>query len=82
MADSLQTETVKSKFMEALQRYQLVEQQQRQRQKDRVARQFKIVKQDATSEEIAEVVNSVGEGSKQIFATAVGALIYVSLVFY
>jgi syntaxin 1B/2/3 len=64
---------LKSKFMDALQRYQKMEQQHREKQRERVARQFKIVKQDATPEEIAAVVDDSGPGSNQIFAQAVRA---------
>ena len=59
--------------MDALQRYQKVEQQHREKQRERVARQFKIVKQDATPEEIAAVVDDSGPGSNQVFAQAVRA---------
>lgn len=62
---------VKSKFTEALQRYQKVEQQHREKERERVARQFKIVKPNATPEETAAVVNEAGAGSNQIFAQAV-----------
>jgi len=61
----------KAKFMDALQHYQKVEQQHREKQRERVARQFKIVKQDATPEEIAAVVDDSGPGSNQVFARAV-----------
>lgn len=60
--------------MDALQRYQKAEQQHREKQRETVARQFKIVKQDATPEEIAAVVDDTGPGSNQIFAQAVGAI--------
>lgn len=65
------TGVLKSKFMDALQHYQKVEQLHREKQRERVARQFKIVKQDATPEEIAAVVDDSGSGSNQIFAQAV-----------
>jgi len=68
-----QTGVLKSKFMDALQRYQKVEQQHREKQRERVARQFKIVKQDATPEEIAAVVDDSGPGSNQIFAEAISS---------
>ncbi|KZP24797.1 t-SNARE [Athelia psychrophila] len=64
---------VKSKFTEALQRYQKVEQQHREKERERVARQFKIVKPNATPEETAAVVNEAGAGSNQIFAQAVSS---------
>jgi len=63
-----QTNLVKTKFVEGIQRYQQVEQQYRQRSKQRMERQFKIVKPDATPEEIREVVNDDGGG--QIFSQA------------
>jgi len=68
-----QTGVLKSNFMAALQRYQKVEQQHREKQRERVARQFKIVKQDATAEEIAAVVDDAGPGSDRIFAQAVSS---------
>ncbi|KAH7923873.1 t-SNARE [Leucogyrophana mollusca] len=61
---------VRSKFMETLQRYQDVERQYRARYKQRVERQFKIVKPDATPEEVAAVVNDDSGGGSQIFAQA------------
>jgi len=63
-----QTGLVKSKFMEAIQNYQTVEQQYRQRYKQRLERQYKIVKPDATPEEVRAVVED-GEGG-QVFSQA------------
>jgi syntaxin 1B/2/3 len=63
-----QTALVKSKFVEAIQNYQSVEQQYRQRYKQRMERQFKIVKPDATPEEVRAVVNDDNGG--QIFSQA------------
>jgi syntaxin 1B/2/3 len=63
-----QTNLVKTKFVEAIQVYQQVEQQYRQKSKQRMERQFKIVKPDATPEEIREVVNDDSGG--QIFSQA------------
>ncbi|EIN07475.1 t-SNARE [Punctularia strigosozonata HHB-11173 SS5] len=63
-----QTGLVKSKFVEAIQNYQGVEQQYRQRYKQRMERQFKIVKPDATPEEVKAVVND--ESGGQIFSQA------------
>jgi len=63
-----QTGLVKSKFVEAIQQYQSVEQQYRQKHKQRLERQFKIVKPDATPEEIRAVVDN--EGNPQIFQQA------------
>ncbi|KAF9264779.1 t-SNARE [Marasmius fiardii PR-910] len=64
-----QTALVKSKFVEAIQNYQTVEQQYRTKYKQRMERQFKIVKPDATPEEVKAVVND--ESGGQIFQQAV-----------
>jgi len=63
-----QTGLVKQKFVEAIQNYQQVEQQYRSKYKQRMERQFKIVKPDATPEEVKAVVNDDQGG--QIFAQA------------
>jgi len=63
-----QTAFVKSKFVEAIQNYQQVEQQYRQKYKQRIERQIKIVKPDATADEVQAVVND--EGGGQIFSQA------------
>ncbi|KAF9532284.1 t-SNARE [Crepidotus variabilis] len=63
-----QTALVKSKFVEAIQNYQGVEQQYRTKYKQRMERQFKIVKPDATPEEVRAVVND--EQGGQIFSQA------------
>lgn len=63
-----QTALVRSKFVEAIQNYQGVEQQYRTKYKQRMERQFKIVKPDATPEEIRAVVNDTEGG--QIFSSA------------
>ncbi|KAF7779084.1 hypothetical protein Agabi119p4_3429 [Agaricus bisporus var. burnettii] len=63
-----QTALVKSKFVEAIQNYQQVEQQYRTKYKQRMERQYKIVKPDATPEEIRAVVNDTG--NDQIFSQA------------
>jgi len=65
-----QTSLVRSKFIEALQNYQQVEQQYRARYRQRVERQFKIVKPDATPEEVAAVVRSDQGAGGQVFAQA------------
>ncbi|KAI0281463.1 t-SNARE [Russula aff. rugulosa BPL654] len=65
-----QTSLVRSKFVEALQNYQQVEQQYRTRYRQRVERQFKIVKPDATQEEVAAVVQSDQGAGGQVFAQA------------
>jgi len=63
-----QTALVKAKFVEAIQNYQTVEQQYRQKYKQRMERQFKIVKPDASPEEVKAVVND--EQGGQIFSQA------------
>ncbi|KAI0082747.1 t-SNARE [Panus rudis PR-1116 ss-1] len=63
-----QTGLVKQKFIEAIQSYQTVEQQYRTKYKQRLERQFKIVKPDATPEEVKAVVNDDQGG--QIFSQA------------
>jgi len=65
-----QTSLVRSKFIEALQNYQQVEQQYRARYRQRVERQFKIVKPDATPEEVTAVVESDQGAGGQVFAQA------------
>jgi len=63
-----QTGLVKSKFVEAIQNYQTVEQQFRQKYKQRLERQYKIVKPDATPDEIQAVVEEDNGG--QVFSQA------------
>jgi len=64
-----QTGLVKSKFVEAIQNYQAVEQQHRQKYKQRLERQYKIVKPDATPEEVRAAVEDDGGG--RVFSQAV-----------
>jgi len=63
-----QTGLVKAKFKEAIQNYQDVEKQYRQKYKARMERQYRIVKPDATPEEIRAAVND--EQGGQVFAQA------------
>ncbi|KAH9945957.1 t-SNARE [Epithele typhae] len=63
-----QTGLVKQKFMEAIQNYQTVEQQHRQKYKQRLERQYKIVKPDASPEEVKAVVDDDQGG--QVFSQA------------
>jgi len=63
-----QTGLVKSKFVEAIQNYQEVERQYRQKYKQRMERQFRIVKPDATPEEVKAVVDD--DQGAQIFSQA------------
>ncbi|KAF8557234.1 t-SNARE [Imleria badia] len=62
---------VHGKFVETLQRYQTVEQQYRQRYRDRVERQFRIVKPDATADEVSAIVDDTQGGSNAIFLQAI-----------
>jgi len=63
-----QTGLVKTKFVEAIQNYQAVEQQHRQKYKQRLERQYKIVKPDATPEEVRAAVEDDGGG--RVFSQA------------
>jgi syntaxin 1B/2/3 len=63
---------VREKFKEAIQSYQTVEQQFRQRYKQRMERQFKIVKPDASPDEVRAVVEDTQGG--QVFQQAVRVL--------
>ncbi|KAI0341800.1 t-SNARE [Trametopsis cervina] len=63
-----QTALVKQKFVEAIQNYQAAEQQYRTKYKQRLERQFKIVKPDATPDEVKAVVNDDSGG--QVFSQA------------
>ncbi|TCD64439.1 syntaxin [Steccherinum ochraceum] len=64
------TSFARAKFVEALQNYQNVERDYRAKYKQRVERQFKIVKPDATKEEISAVVDDAQGGGEQVFASA------------
>jgi len=63
-----QASFIKSKFVEAIQNYQSVEQQYRTKYKQRLERQFRIVKPDATPDEVRAAVND--ENGGQVFAQA------------
>jgi len=63
-----QTGAIKQRFLEAIQNYQNVERQYRTKYKQRMERQFKIVKPNASPEEIRAVVND--EQGGQIFSQA------------
>ncbi|KAF8201684.1 syntaxin-like protein [Pholiota molesta] len=58
---------LRAKFLEAIQDYQREEQEGRAKSKARVERQLKIVKPDATPDEVAAAVSG---GGQQIFAQA------------
>ncbi|KAK7457836.1 hypothetical protein VKT23_010180 [Stygiomarasmius scandens] len=60
---------IRSRFMESIQEYQRVEQDFNSKSRERAARQYKIVKPDATPEEIKELVSN-GVESQGIFAEA------------
>lgn len=55
--------------MEAIQRYQTVEQESRKKQRQKMERQFKIVKPDASPEEVQSVLDSSNQGT-QMFQQA------------
>ncbi|KIY50935.1 t-SNARE, partial [Fistulina hepatica ATCC 64428] len=61
---------VHNKFVEALQNYQRAEQEATHRAQQQIARQFRIVKPDATQEEVKQVVDG---GGGQIFAEALSS---------
>jgi len=63
-----QTNVVKSRFVAAIQEYQQAEQQYRQKSRQQMERQVRIVKPDATQDEIAAVVND--ESGGQVFSKA------------
>ncbi|KIM49203.1 hypothetical protein M413DRAFT_99881 [Hebeloma cylindrosporum] len=58
---------LRKKFLEAIEDYQREEQESRLRSRQRVERQLKIVKPDATPEEVAVAVDG---GGQQVFAQA------------
>ncbi|KAL1409517.1 hypothetical protein Q8F55_003500 [Vanrija albida] len=62
-----QADTVKTRFQKALSEHQQVEKDYRQKTRDRAARQFKIVKPDASEAEIQQIVDS---GDTQVFSQA------------
>ncbi|KZO97925.1 t-SNARE [Calocera viscosa TUFC12733] len=63
-----QIAATKARFIELIQNYQGVEQQFRSKYKQRMERQFKIVKPDATPEEVRAVVDN--DQGEQIFSQA------------
>ncbi|KAF9034975.1 t-SNARE [Hymenopellis radicata] len=65
-----QIKLVKSKFMDAIQEYRRVEQDFSNKSKQRVGRQFKIVKPEATEAEVQQVIDHSSSGT-QIFSDAV-----------
>ncbi len=63
-----QSDNVANKFKTSLQRYQSMEANYRQRYRERMGRQYKIVRPDATDEEVRAAVDDTGGG--QIFSQA------------
>ncbi|KAJ9122874.1 hypothetical protein QFC24_003912 [Naganishia onofrii] len=66
-AQKQQVQAAKSRFMSLLQEYQTVEKEFRKKVKERGERQYKIVKPDATPEEVKQVLESE---NPQIFSQA------------
>ncbi|KAG6331662.1 hypothetical protein ID866_7429 [Astraeus odoratus] len=64
---------VHGKFISTLQRYQTVEQDYRRQYRDRVERQFRIVKPNASPEEVSAVVNDTEGSGDGIFLQAISA---------
>ena len=67
-AQKTQVEVVKTRFTSLLNEHQVVEKEFRQKVRGRVERQYRIVKPDATEEEVREVVES---DNPQVFQQAV-----------
>jgi len=61
---------VKKRFMEAIQNYTQVEKQSRDKLRQRMERQYRIVKPDATADEIKQAVEDDDQGGGQIFSQA------------
>lgn len=64
-----QAELARNKFLELIQRYRLTESNNREQTKVQAERQYRIVKPDATEEEIQAVVED-GSSNQQIFQQA------------
>ena len=60
---------MKKRFIETIQRYQDIERTYQQKYRQRVERQIRIVKPDATPDEIDQVIDS--DEAPQIFAQSV-----------
>ncbi|BGP54481.1 hypothetical protein JCM8202_001560 [Rhodotorula sphaerocarpa] len=65
----LQIANLQNSFKRALEEYNLVEKRSREKYRDRMARQIKIVKPDATDDEISAAWND-SQGGAQIFSQA------------
>ncbi|PVG02785.1 t-SNARE [Serendipita vermifera] len=61
-------ELLKSQFLQALQEYQTAEQKHRQAQRDQIAHQMRLVKPNATDDEVNAAVNDTPNG--QVFQQA------------
>jgi syntaxin 1B/2/3 len=64
---------LRKNFVASLQNYQKVEHEYRTKYKQRVERQFRIVKPDATAEEVKAVVDDTSGTGNQIFAQALSS---------
>ncbi|KAI9321528.1 t-SNARE [Dichotomocladium elegans] len=64
-----QSETVRKRFLDTLRRYQDIETAYRQEFRERVGRQIRIVKPDATDQEIDHIIES--DQNNQIFAQSI-----------
>ncbi|KAK9764581.1 hypothetical protein K7432_007782 [Basidiobolus ranarum] len=61
-------QALQEKFVEAIKNYQVVEHESRTRYRERMERQYRIVKPDASEEEISNVLDA--DGGNQLFAQA------------
>ena len=66
-----QSQAVKTRFTGLLQEHQVVENEFRKKVRDRVERQYRIVKPQATEEEVREVTES---DNPQVFSQAVSII--------
>lgn len=64
-----QIENVRQRFLELIQEYRLIESKNKEQTKLQTERQYRIIKPDATEEEIRQVVDD-GSDSQQIFQQA------------
>jgi syntaxin 1B/2/3 len=76
-----QAKNLKSEFEKSLKDYQQEEVQYRQRYREQIARQYKIVNPEATDQEVSEASN-MDWGSEGVFQTAVSSLRLESPIFY
>ncbi|KAI5952303.1 SSO2 [Candida jiufengensis] len=64
-----QSETCRKRFLDLIQDYRLIEAKNKENSKDQAARQYQIIKPDATQEEIRMVIEDGGD-SQQFFQQA------------